>query len=370
MPMKQFFAILGVGLASAGLGQEDGIYVCDAGNFQAPPWRILRYGLDGQSPVDFITDSLNWPQDILFLEDSNAVLISNLGSGSIDRYDATTGAYHSVFAAGIAGPTRMRIGPDGSLYVLQWSGNGRVRRYALDGDYLGEFTTVGVPQSIGLEWDADGHLYVSSYSQDLVRHFDEQGNDLGVFINSGLVGPTNIWADSDSTFLVADYDGGAVKRFAADGSSLGVFIGGLGQTEGYAVLPDGSLLLGNGADHSVKRFAPDGSYLEDLIASGSGGLLNPNAIVVRGTPFVGQLENPAAAPLLLVTPTSGTRFTVILDRAGELEGIRVLTVEGSVITSLKGFDWDAGSIARGPYMIEARWRDGSTATRRVVVAGR
>lgn len=105
----------------------------------------------------------------------------------------------------------MKIGADSLLYVLQWSGNGKVRRYQLDGTYAGEFTSVGVPQSIGLDWDSNGNLYVSSYTGDNVRKFDPNGNDLGLFVTSNLAGPTNIWFDDNGDLLVSDYDGTAVK---------------------------------------------------------------------------------------------------------------------------------------------------------------
>ena len=47
---------------------------------------------------------------------------------------------------------------------------------------LGEFTKVGVPQSIGLAWDAKGNLYVSSYKEKTIRKYDAEGNDMGIFL--------------------------------------------------------------------------------------------------------------------------------------------------------------------------------------------
>jgi len=258
------------------------VYVSDAGNFDNPPWQILRFDDQGENPTVFIGDPLDWPQDILFLDAFGTVLISNLGSGRITRHDAATGAFLSDFATGVGGPTRMKIGPDGAIYVLQWSGNGRVLRYDVDGTFLGEFTTVGVPQSIGIDWDGAGNLYVSSYTADSVRRFDPSGVDLGLFVDSDLVGPTNIWFDEAGDLLVSDYDGGAVRRFDAAGNYLGDFITGLGSPEGVAFFLGGDLLVGNGSDSSVKRFDADGNYLEDFVQSGAGNLLNPNAIVIRG----------------------------------------------------------------------------------------
>ena len=145
-----FFMLL---MSAIVYSQSYDIYVSDAGNFDKPPWQILKYDQQGKNPIVFINTHLNWPQDILFMEGSNTVLISNLGSGTITKHHATTGVYVSDFTKEISGPTRIKIGPDGLLYVLQWSGNGSVLRFDLEGNNMGEFTKVGVPQSIGLDWD-------------------------------------------------------------------------------------------------------------------------------------------------------------------------------------------------------------------------
>lgn len=258
------------------------VYVSDAGNFQNPPWQILKFDNTGRNPSVFINTNLAWPQDILFLEQSNEVLISNLSSGRITRHNATTGAFIDDFATGISGPTRMKIGPDGLLYVLQWNGPGIVLRYNLDGSLVGEFNTVGVSQSIGMDWDTNGNLYVSSYNGDLVRRFDSNGDDLGIFISSNLAGPTNIWFDETGDLLVSDYDGTAVKRFNANGNYEDDFLRGLGNSEGIGILPTGNILVGNGATSSVKMFSSSGTFIRDFIPSGSGNLIAPNAVVIRG----------------------------------------------------------------------------------------
>lgn len=349
------------------LAQVDGIYVSDAGNFQNGPWQILRCDLDGSNPVAFINTHLNWPQDIVFLEDSNRVLISNLGTGTITEYDATTGAYISDFATGIGGPTRMKIGADGLLYVLQWNGNGRVRRYELNGTYVGEFTTVGVPQSIGMDWDSSGNLYVSSYTSDLVRRFDGAGNDLGVFISTDLVGPTNVWFDGNGDLLVSDYDGGAVKRFDAAGLFQGEFVTGLVAVEGIALYPDGSFLVGNGGTHAVKRFDASGAYLDDLIPGSTGGLLNPNAIVLRGVSTIGIDETASRMNAVSVHPTTGRQFRIDVAHPERIRSMGICSLTGESVEQLTQRTWNAGSIAAAPYLVTVVWLDGTTTSQRIDV---
>ncbi len=268
-------------LASNTFCQNIEVYVSDAGNFSSPPWQILKFDENGENPEVFINSNLAWPQDIVFIEDQDIVLISNLNSGTITKHNSATGAFIENFATGISGPTRMKIGADSLLYVLQWSGNGKVRRYQLDGTFVDEFTSVGVPQSIGIDWDGNGNLYISSYGGDNVRKFDTNGNDLGLFINSNLLGPTNIWFDAAGDMLVSDYNGTAVKRFDAAGTYVNNFLTGLSNSEGVDFFPNGNILIGNGATSSVKLFDNAGNYIEDFISTGAGNLLTPNAVVIR-----------------------------------------------------------------------------------------
>lgn len=259
------------------------IYVSDAGNFDNPPWQILKYDENGNNPVVFIDSNLGWPQDIVFLEDEQMVIVSNLNNNSIAKYEIATGNFLGVFASGIGGPTRMQIGPDNLLYVLQWRGSGLVLRYDLNGDFVDAFTHVGVPQSIGIAWDAQDNLYVSSFnngSNGFVRKFDQQGNDLGLFIDSNLRGPTNIWFNGGD-FFVSDWSAGDIKQFDTDGNYTGVYISGLVQPEGIAFMLDGSLLLGDGGSGAIKRYNAQGLLTGDLVRSGEGGLIQPNGITVR-----------------------------------------------------------------------------------------
>jgi hypothetical protein len=257
------------------------IYVSDAGNFSSPPWQILKFDENGENPSTFISDSLAWPQDILFLEDQNIVLISNLNSGIIAKHSSDDGAHIGNFASRIGGPTRMKIGADSLLYVLQWGGDGKVKRYQLDGTFVDDFTSIEVPQSIGLDWDSEGNLYVSSFTEDYVRKFDSNGNDLGIFVSTNLLGPTNIWFDAGGDLLVSDYNGTAVKRFDSEGNYLSNFLTGLSNSEGVAFLPNGNILIGNGATNSVKLFDSEGNYIRDFITTGAGNLMQPNAVVIR-----------------------------------------------------------------------------------------
>ncbi len=256
------------------------IYVSDAGNFDSPPWQILIFDSNGENPRVFTDDRVSWPQDIVILEDQEVVLVSNLNTGNITKYDINSGEFVSNFASGISGPTRMKIGPDGLLYVLQWSGNGLVKRYELDGTFVDDFTSIGVNQSIGMDWDGSGNLYVSSFNGANIRKFDTSGNDQGLFVSSNLTGPTDIWFDGDD-LIVNDWSGGVIRKFDNNGSFVEDIATGLGQVEGVAIFDNGNFIVGNGADATVKMYSASGNFIKDLVLAGAGGLIKPNALTIR-----------------------------------------------------------------------------------------
>jgi sugar lactone lactonase YvrE len=253
------------------------IYVSDA----TSPYQILKYDGNGNNADVFIDHDLNWSQDILFREDDGVVLVSNLIGGKILRFNAADGGYIDEFASGISGPTRMKIGADNLLYVLQWNNSAPVLRYELDGTFVDEFTSVGIGEAIGIDWDAAGNLYVSSFTGRYVKKFDPSGNDLGIFTNTALQGPTNIWFDASGNLLVLDYKAGVVRRYDSTGKFLDNVITGLSRPEGVAVLPDGKIMIGNGGTGSVKMYDQDFKFLKDVVKSKSGGLKTPNVVVIR-----------------------------------------------------------------------------------------
>ena len=285
--MKKLLLILAAcGLGGAALAQDAGLYVVDIGPNRQPPWQVIRYDADGGNPQVFINTQLNRPQDIIFLEHRGSAIVSNLLGNNITEYDAESGAFIRVWASGIGQPTRMEIGPGNLLYVVQWAGNGRVWRYDLDGNFVDEFTTVGVSNSIGMDWDAQGNLYVASFDQAHIRRFDPDGNDLGLFVSTNLQGPTNIAFEDDGNLLVLDWSGQSVKRFDASGNFLGVVVAAIGEPEGLVLLDNGEFLVGHGSASSVPRYGPNGAFIGNLVAPGSGGLAKPNAVRIRGRGFV------------------------------------------------------------------------------------
>ena len=75
------------------------------------------------------------------------LLISSRFNSRVLRYDAATGTFVSVFAAGhdLANPNGIAYGPDGNLYVGNGD-EGRVLKFdGQTGDFLGSFVTPETP---------------------------------------------------------------------------------------------------------------------------------------------------------------------------------------------------------------------------------
>ncbi len=258
------------------------IFVSDVGANRNGPHQILRYDSEGNFGKVFIGSGLSKPQDIVFLEDQGIVLVSNLSGNNITKHDITTGESRGVFASGINGPTRIDIGPDNLLYVIQWNG-GPVKRYDLDGNFIDDFTSSSINEAIGMAWDSGGNLYVSSFnngSNGFVKKFDRSGNDQGFFINSNLAGPTDIWFKSGDLY-VSDWSGNRVQKFDSDGAFISTFISNVSQPEGVDFFDNGDILIGASGSSSVKRYSSNGNFLEDLVSSGAASLKTTNAVVLR-----------------------------------------------------------------------------------------
>jgi len=344
--------------------QNYDIYVSDAGNY-GPGSKILKFDPDGQNPVLFTDENIDWPQDILFLEEENVVLISNLNTNVITKHDSNSGDYIENFATVSGGPTRMEIGPDGSIYVLQWGGDGLVLRYDTNGTLLGAFTSVGVTQSIGIEWDDDNSIYVSSYGGGTVRKFDASGQDLGLFITSELTGPTNIKTDSNGDFLVLDWTDGNIERFDSQGNHLDTFITNISQAEGIAFYNDGNFLIGHGADGSVKHYDTNGNLLQEIIESGSGGLIRPNAVILRDPEL--SVNEFKISSNFIFNNSIGKEFYINQNIKSKIKRLIIYDIKGQKIKEIPSINNKLHlNLSSGVYMINAITNQGIL-TQKIVI---
>ncbi len=371
MKSLKLFVIFFLSLITSSItGQNLYTYVSDAGNFNNGPWQIVQFDQNGENPIVYIDEQLGWPQDIVFLETQDVVLISNLTTNRITKYHSTTGDYIEDFATVAGGPTRMKIGDDGLLYVIQWSGTvNKILRYELNGTFVDEFTDVGVNQSIGIAWDDSGNLYISSFTGGSVRKFDSSGNDMGLFINSDLSGPTNVEI-KDGVIYVLDWNAGKCVRFdAGTGDFIDDFITTLTNPEGLTFLPNGDLLIGDNGTNSVRRFDSNGNDMGDYTSGGN--MLTPNAVVLRDELFLSV--NDVALNTAFVIPTIGDYFTINPVIASEYKTLYVYNVSGVLVETLvtdQTAIWNAQYQPEGLYFMVATTHSGKKATQKIIVSNK
>tara|TARA_Y100000815_G_scaffold273787_1_gene305973 strand:- start:3134 stop:4270 length:1137 start_codon:yes stop_codon:yes gene_type:complete len=336
------------------------IYVSDAGGFNVDgPWQIIRYDLDGSNPLVLVDDTffesenIGWPQDILFLEDQNVMLVSCLVGNRITKHNAQTGAYIEDFASVPGGPTRMKLGDDGFIYVVQWSNtDNKILRFQEDGTLEGAYTNIGVGTGIGIDWDSTGNLYITSYGGNAVKQFDDTGVSQGDFIDSNLNGPTNVHVEDNGNFLVLNWGGGDVVRFDSSGNFLEIFTNAVSQPEGIAPHPSGGYLIGNGGNASIDLFMEDGTFVDNVVESGSSGLVQPNAVVLRdATLGVGAVKKDKK---IIVIPSVGTFFQLHTQHSLSIESLELFNLQGQKVASLplEKNTWDASNLQEGVYFLK------------------
>jgi len=339
------------------------IYVSDAGNFNIQTSQVLRYDIDGSNPQTFISsdtfadNNVGWPQDIIFLEDQGVVLISCLIGNKITKHDADTGDYIEDFADVPGGPTRMKIGTDGNIYVVQWSlTDNKILRFQQDGTPLGEYSDVGVSRSVGLDFDGAGNIYVGSYGSNTVTKFDSSGISQGVLIDTQLSGPTNVMVEQGGNILVLNWNGGNIERFDSNGNHIETFTTAVTQPEGIAIHPvTFNYVVGNGGPGQIDEFLVDGTFQQSIVSNGSGGLLQPNAVVFREVPTASINDNDAKKKIL-ISPTIGTNFKLNTSETQLLDSLEVFTLLGQKVAtiSLLQETWNANSLQEGTYLLIAK----------------
>jgi outer membrane protein assembly factor BamB len=135
-----------------------------------------------------------------------------------------------------------------------------------------------------------GDLFVSSFTQNSVRRYDENtGAFIGTFINAGLGGlsaPHRGTFGPDGNFYVASANNDRVLRYnGATGAFIDVFASAtqLDYPVDLQWGPDGNLYVSSQLNDSVVRFnGTTGAFIDVFVSAGSGGLDGPSGIQFHG----------------------------------------------------------------------------------------
>jgi sugar lactone lactonase YvrE len=170
------------------------------------------------------------PAGFLYVSNQASVFVPG-APDSVVKVDPSNGTV-TLFITLASGyvPAGLRFGPDGNLYISQnggqqaQSGTGTVDCYdGTTGAFLRSVVT-NLTQPTGLLFDAAGNLYVSSYGDGNIVRFD--GTNASIFVAAGsgkLVAPAGLQFGPDGNLYVVDLLLGAIRRYDPSGN----FIGGL-----------------------------------------------------------------------------------------------------------------------------------------------
>lgn len=215
---------LAVGCCPA-FGPDDHLYVSSP-----PTSNVLRYdGVTGEFIDQFIpsgSGGLLRPLVLVFRD--GRLYVGDLGTRSIRRYDAFTGApiaggtfiETSAQGTGAGDPQLFEFGPDGNVYVASQATSRVLRYHGVTGAFIDEFVPAGpagVVSPSGLTFGPDGDLYVSSTVMNEVRHYDfPTGQLIDVFVQPGSGGlsiPVGMVFGRGGNLYIASAGSGDVLRY-------------------------------------------------------------------------------------------------------------------------------------------------------------
>lgn len=247
------------------------------------------------------------------------------------------------------GPAGLAVGPDGSLYVADFT-NGLVRRISSPGNTAASVTSTIITNTAGpidVKFDAGGSLYLLTQTDGIVRRYSTAGVLLGTNA-TGLATPTAFTLDASTNLYIAEL-GGAVKKFGPGGTGTVATIATAGVAlRGIALLETNNIVVTDSGNHNLQSITISSTATNvTLFAGGTA------AGFVDGLSSIARFNQPwqvGRAP-------NGS--LVVADRGNHR--VRIVTFGGSVVT-LYGKDsnqW-ATVTSNGSFPELPGWKDGPT----------
>ncbi|NNF43051.1 MAG: hypothetical protein HKN62_08370 [Phycisphaerales bacterium] len=191
--------------------------------------RLVRcHGVSGVAGLES-ADAPSGTSRGVVIDASGRVLVSRIGTDTVEAFDGVTGAALGPLvppgAGGLVEPADLVLTPDDRLLVASRGSDAVLEYDATTGDFLRVLVppgTGGLTKPFGLLVRGDGSLLVSA-GDDRVHRFDlATGAPLGVLVEAGaggLIDPRGLLERADGSVLVASYANDSVLAF--DGATGG-----------------------------------------------------------------------------------------------------------------------------------------------------
>lgn len=207
---------------AGGLGDPQGIAFGPDGNLYVASNtsnNVLRFDGETGAFIDVFatTGGMNWPAEINFR--GGYLYVSDFSggaSGRVSRFDDQTGAFVDHFVTGTALADGTAWDSSGDLYVSNF-GTNSVRKYdGVTGALIGDFVSPGLG-GLSAPLDnlflPDGTFLVSSYGNGTIKHYDADGNFIGNAITGLSGGPQGLEIGTDGFLYAGDYGLGRINRY-------------------------------------------------------------------------------------------------------------------------------------------------------------